>query len=231
MIIAFYKVGNSLDYERHSFDALCDEPEKVLEMLKKLPDEELKIYDANNYGYAHRIQPNLADFEDDYNDEELDGGWWSVVLKLSFDTDELDTAGLLSIMASLIRSEHITSEVLLNFIKGWKEKGLFDAFVPEHIHDIKSVRAKVNLAETIIKECMKSKELRINLQMNFGQFDGAQICENCGRVMWTGYSWAGITYCDDPCVLEGESIDKETFDHCLKDAEDPDGCCYYTEWY
>ena len=79
MIIAFYKVDNSLNYERHSFDAMCDEPEKILEMLNKLPGEELKIYDANNYGYAHRVQPNLVDFEEDYNDEELDGGWWSIV--------------------------------------------------------------------------------------------------------------------------------------------------------
>ena len=134
-------------------------------------------------------------------------------------------------MASLIRCEHITSEELLNFIKGWKEKGFFEPFVPEYIHELESVRTKVNLAETIIKECMRSKDIRIDLQKHFGQFDGAQICENCGRVMWTGYSWAGTTYCDDPCVLEGEGIDKETFDHCLEDAEDPDGCCYYTEWY
>lgn len=89
---------------------------------------------------------------------------------------------------------------------------------------------KVNLIETIIMECVESKEVRIGLQKSFGQFDGAQICENCGRIMYDGYSWSGATYCDEECVLAGENIDRECFNKCLENADDPDGCCYYTDW-
>lgn len=75
MILAFYKVGNSLEYERHTFDEMYDNPKKIKEMLSKLSDDELKIYDLGNASDA-------SIFQDDYNDEELDGGWWCVLIGL-----------------------------------------------------------------------------------------------------------------------------------------------------
>lgn len=81
MTLAFYKVDNELGYGRHTFDDIADKPEQIKEMLSKLSDEELIIYDLNHYGYGNVPSPNLADFETDYNDEVLDGGWWCVVIK------------------------------------------------------------------------------------------------------------------------------------------------------
>jgi hypothetical protein len=80
MKIAFYKVDNALNLERHSFD--CESNgEKILETLAQLPDGECKVYDMSAFGYGNVPYPNAADFEEDYNDEELDGGWWCVVIK------------------------------------------------------------------------------------------------------------------------------------------------------
>ena len=47
MTIAFYKVDNSLNYERHEFDQFCDRPQEVLDMLQRLPQDEVKFYDAD----------------------------------------------------------------------------------------------------------------------------------------------------------------------------------------
>ena len=73
MILAFYRVDNSLKYERHTFDYIAEEPKKILEMLSKLDDEELRIYDMDD-------KYDVVDFEVDYNDEILDGGWWCVAI-------------------------------------------------------------------------------------------------------------------------------------------------------
>lgn len=85
MIIAFYKVDNSQGYERHTFDDIYDQPEKIKEMLSKLSGEELKMYDTNNYGWGAVPSPNLADFVEDFNDQELDSefgdSWWCVVIQ------------------------------------------------------------------------------------------------------------------------------------------------------
>lgn len=79
--LAFYKVDNSLGYERHTFDSLYDEPSKIREMLDKLPDEECRIYDLNTNTFRSGMFLDLSDLIEDYNDEELDGGWWSVLLE------------------------------------------------------------------------------------------------------------------------------------------------------
>lgn len=42
-------------------------------MLSRLSDEELRMYDMNN-------KYDVRYFEEDYNDEVLDGGWWCVVI-------------------------------------------------------------------------------------------------------------------------------------------------------
>ena len=80
MTIAFYKVDNSLNYERHEFDQFCDQPQEIMDMLQRLPEEEVKFYNADKYSWQSK-EPTLADFESDYNDEELDGGWWCIVIQ------------------------------------------------------------------------------------------------------------------------------------------------------
>lgn len=75
MTLAFYKVDNSKNYERHTFDDVCMQPSKVRQMLSKLEDEgdEVRYYDLN-------VKEQVWDFQEDYNDEILDGGWWCVVI-------------------------------------------------------------------------------------------------------------------------------------------------------
>ena len=79
MKLVFYAVNNSKNYYRHSFD--CDDSVEVtLDKLRKLKYEEWRMYDMEHYGYGQRPYPNAADFEHDYNNEDLDGGWWVIVL-------------------------------------------------------------------------------------------------------------------------------------------------------
>lgn len=79
MKLAFYKVDNSMNYERHTFDNLYDKPDEIIGMLEKLTADEWRTYDMNRAD-AQRW-PDAQDFEEDYNDELLDGGWWCVVLR------------------------------------------------------------------------------------------------------------------------------------------------------
>lgn len=73
MTLAFYKVDNSKNYERHTFDVFFDRPQIIKDMLSELSDEELRMYDMDN-------NIDMSIFQDDYNDEELDGGWWCIVI-------------------------------------------------------------------------------------------------------------------------------------------------------
>lgn len=156
--------------------------------------------------------------------------------------EKCPTDGFLSIQATLIRNKWIYTTTLLRFIMKWKKEGYFEPIYPEsyfkYIREAKEnkdsewlLSMKISLVDTIVRQCIISKEMRIDLQHCFGQFDGAQICENCGNIMWDGYSWDGTTYCCEECVMEGDGIDRKTMNEYLKDAEDPDGRCYYTEWY
>ena len=74
MKIAFYKVCNSKGYERHAFDLYLDRPDVVMNMLQELQDGEYHCYDMDD-------KYDVISFEDDYNDEVLDGGWWCVVIR------------------------------------------------------------------------------------------------------------------------------------------------------
>ena len=82
-LLVFWAVDS--DFERHEFD--CDYD---ADAFKKLWDNRKNIgarfYDLNARGYNDsRWQYgilSLVDFELDYNDEELDGGYWCVVLEL-----------------------------------------------------------------------------------------------------------------------------------------------------
>ena len=79
MKLVFFAVNNSLELGRHSFDCVEDDS-KVMETLSQLKEGEVRVYDMSHYGYGKEPSPNAADFETDYNDEILDGGWWCIVL-------------------------------------------------------------------------------------------------------------------------------------------------------
>ena len=73
MTLAFYKVDNSKDYERHTFDYFYDKPQEIEKMLSELSDEELRMYNMNS-------EFDVGCLQEDYNDEVLDCGWWCVVI-------------------------------------------------------------------------------------------------------------------------------------------------------
>lgn len=75
MTLAFYKVDNSKNYDRHTFDLMqrSGAAWEIKNMLAELSDEELRMYDMDN-------EYERIFFQDDYNDEELDNGWWCIVI-------------------------------------------------------------------------------------------------------------------------------------------------------
>ena len=79
MLLGFYKVNNKLGYGRNAFNNVYDEPDTILEMLRKLPEEEYKVYDLSTTD-TNVMHYTLGDFVEDYNDEILDDGWWSVII-------------------------------------------------------------------------------------------------------------------------------------------------------
>lgn len=76
MYLIFYKVINSLNYDRHTFDGV--KGEQALTMLRNLPDDERCIYDTSTGESCAEM--NVWDLVSDYNDECLDGGWWVTVI-------------------------------------------------------------------------------------------------------------------------------------------------------
>lgn len=84
-ILVFYPVENVLGWERHDFDCMDDET-----AFKVLWEHGDKVY-ARFYDMTQRKSGDFYymgtpdDFETDYNDEELDGGWWCKSLHVSTD--------------------------------------------------------------------------------------------------------------------------------------------------
>ena len=71
MTLAFYRVSNSKDYDRHTFDNMS--VDEAFSLLNELSDNEFRVYDLD-----HSL--DALDLENDYNDEILDGGWWLKVI-------------------------------------------------------------------------------------------------------------------------------------------------------
>ena len=73
----FYPVNNNKEYDRHTFDAYTDD-KIIAEMLREV--DGIKVYnlECNNRGE----DVCLYDLVEDYNNEELDGGYWMIVLNL-----------------------------------------------------------------------------------------------------------------------------------------------------
>ena len=76
-ILVFWMVG-SYDIERHTLDDVSDE--KAFDILWHKRDElDARFYDIE---YGRYDMLNGSEFEQDYNDELLDGGHWVKVLHL-----------------------------------------------------------------------------------------------------------------------------------------------------
>lgn len=86
-ILAFYKVGNVLGWERDEFECLDDDLafKRLFENREELGARFYNLdYDITDpksrdiYGIG-----STNDFETDFNDELFDGGYWTVVLAVS----------------------------------------------------------------------------------------------------------------------------------------------------
>lgn len=185
MTIAFYKVNNSLNYERHEFDQFCDQPQEVLDMLQRLPEDEVKFYDADKYNWQSET-PSLADFENDYNDEELDGGWWCIVIQEPKEQKET--------LESMV-SKHAYDEIVAKVkVKVGKES--FDYIFPA------------------VKKALEegSGKVREKILIHWLDCDSVRVCTYCGKIMQEGWylDWNGYA-CSDECAAEGEGITMEEF--------------------
>ena len=78
MLLGFYKVNNACGYERYTF--INDKPDEIVEKLKKLPEDEYHIYDLSTID-TNVMHYTLGDFVEDFNDEVLDGSFWTVVIQ------------------------------------------------------------------------------------------------------------------------------------------------------
>ena len=127
-------------------------------------------------------------------------------------------------------------------LKGWLSicSDLMDAdnqniqdFIDFHKDKLGQIKwmTKAQVVYKILETCVNDIELRKILPDWFGQFSRAQICLNCGKVMWEGYSWVGDTYCCIDCIQENEKLTLSEIEDFLKDADTPDGEYYYTDWY
>ena len=73
MKLAFYKVDNSLGFDRHTFDGMSSEQiEASLQPLLNDDDEAaiINLDDPESVGF----------FTEEYNNEVYDNGWWSVLI-------------------------------------------------------------------------------------------------------------------------------------------------------
>ena len=74
MKLAFYKVGNSLGFDRHSFDDMSAEQiERHLQPLLN-DNNEAAIVNLDD-------EESVEFFTEEYNDEIYDLGWWCVLIK------------------------------------------------------------------------------------------------------------------------------------------------------
>ena len=185
MTIAFYKVDNSLNYERHEFDQFCDQPQEVLDMLQRLPDEEVKFYNTDQYSWQSK-EPSLADFEEDYNDEELDGGWWCIVIQEPKEQKET--------LESMI-SAHAYDEIVAK-VKEQVGEESFDYIFPA------------------VKKALEegSGKVREEILINWLNVDSMRVCTYCGKIMEEGWYLNCNGYaCSDECAAESEGITMEQF--------------------
>ena len=142
---------------------------------------------------------------------------------------EPDIQGWLSIMAHLIR--HSSQSDLDEFIKFQQSENECLKDIEEKLKYHNGRERILYTVQLILNECITNKDLAISLQSWFGQFDEAQICQNCGDIMWDGYSIHGDTYCNLDCCLSGADIELKDLAEELSHATEDNGDCYYTTWF
>ena len=221
MTIAFYKVDNSLNYGRHEFDQFCDQPQEVLDMLQRLPEDEVKFYDADKYNWQSET-PSLADFENDYNDEELDGGWWCIIIN---DAKQKEKKQTLEEMVS----KHAYDEIVAK-VKEQVGEESFDYIFPG------------------IKKALEegSGKVREKILISWLSVDSMRVCTQCGacsfppmRVFELVKYWKSLAKAKDDIVSyledegKGRKIEDLTKEECdeIIEANCQDRDYYYTEWY
>lgn len=85
-ILAFWSVGvDQFDVERHTLDNVSGVD--AFDILYHKRDElDVRFYDLGTFSYSDPLSQdgilNAYDFEDDYNDEILDGGRWCKVITI-----------------------------------------------------------------------------------------------------------------------------------------------------
>lgn len=186
MTIAFYKVDNSLNYERHEFDT--NRPETIIEKLQQLPEDEVKLYDGDKYSWQSK-EPTLADFETDYNDEELDGGWWCIIIN---NTKQKEKKQTLEEMVSKHAYDEIVAKVKVQ--------------VGEESLDYIFPGIKKALEEG-------SGAVREKILSNWLDCDSMRVCTQCGKIMEEGWYLDRAGYaCSDECAAKSEGITMEEFE-------------------
>lgn len=73
----FYPVNNNKDYDRHTFDEYYND-KIIAQMLFEV--EGIRVYNLESTNRSKEV--GLFDLEEDYNNEDLDGGYWLKILNL-----------------------------------------------------------------------------------------------------------------------------------------------------
>ena len=92
--IAFFPVDNSLEYVGSDFNGLTEK--EIIDKLRDLKrsGDQVRFYNLSNYDYSRPFPnscpfPTIANLVEDYNAEELDGGWFCTKFKWFGTEDEL----------------------------------------------------------------------------------------------------------------------------------------------
>ena len=80
-ILAFYPVDNDLGWDRCPSEILCLEQDMAFKKMWKERDGlDARFYDMSHKDYGDSLGQygikNADEFEDDYNNEDYDGGFW-----------------------------------------------------------------------------------------------------------------------------------------------------------
>lgn len=92
MVLLFYAVNGTrtdfarIEHDERTRDLNPDNNEDAKKIFKAIAENtEYRAYDMSQRRMSPTCVAGYADFQDEYNDEELDGGWWVAVLNLTSD--------------------------------------------------------------------------------------------------------------------------------------------------
>ena len=121
--IAFFPVDNSLEYCGSDFDGL-NEKDIIFKLRElKRSGDQVRFYNLSNYDYSCTF-PTIANLVEDYNAEELDGGWFCTKFKWFGDEDEFwnflhDETTLIDHMRTYLNSTTHTDNGIYYLKNGW----------------------------------------------------------------------------------------------------------------